>query len=510
MLTPRQARKKAYTDILHQCQVLKKDPKLAVQELCRVDLFFLLLFVLGREDVDRDWIFDRCMDVQANPDGYLDIWARGHYKSTIITYAKTIQDIINNPSITICILSHNRTIAKGFLRQIKYELETNLKLKALFPDIFYTDPAKESPKWSEDDGLVVKRPNPAPKESTVEAWGLVDGQPTSKHFKILMYNDVVVDKSVTTPEMIRKTTQAWELSLNLKTEDGIERYEGTYYHFADTYHEIDKRKAAKLRLHPATKNGKLEGEPVLLTREELMEKRGQQGSYVFNCQLLLDPAAEGSRDFSESNIKYWPATHYQGMNIYIICDPANEKKKKSDYTCFMVIGIGADNNYYVIEMVRDKLNLKERENILFRLHKEYNPRGVGYEKYGKDTDIESYKARMERDNYRFDITALGGTMSKGDRIRRLQSLFEEKRIYLPERCIKTNWEGKIENLTEVFINDEYKTHPVCSHDDMLDCLSRICDAELSITLPKMPKPQENMAWITAQQQPNYNPLESMA
>ena len=76
------------------------------------------------------------------------------------------------------IFSHTRPIAKGFLRQIKRELEGNNVLKALFQDILHADPQHQSPKWSEDDGIIVKRKT-NPKEATVEAWGLVDGQPTS-------------------------------------------------------------------------------------------------------------------------------------------------------------------------------------------------------------------------------------------------------------------------------------------------------------------------------------------
>ena len=59
------------------------------------------------------------------------------------------------------------------------ELEGNDTLKSWFPDVLYENPFRESPKWSEDDGIVVKRKT-NPKEATVEAWGLVDGQPTSR------------------------------------------------------------------------------------------------------------------------------------------------------------------------------------------------------------------------------------------------------------------------------------------------------------------------------------------
>ena len=191
-------------------------------ELGKIDLFFLLTRILHRQDANRDWLYDRCVEVQKSPDGMLDLWAREHYKSTIITFALTIQDILKDPEVTVGIFSHTRPIAKGFLRQIKVEFEGNDLLKLLYPSVLYQNPRQESVRWSEDNGIVVKR-RTNPKESTIEAWGLVDGQPTSKHFSRLIYDDVVTRESVTTPEMIDKTTKAWELSLNLAAEGGAER-----------------------------------------------------------------------------------------------------------------------------------------------------------------------------------------------------------------------------------------------------------------------------------------------
>jgi len=442
---------------------------------------------MGRADMDHPWLFERCREVQADPDGYLDLWSREHYKSTIITFGLTIQDILNNPSVTIGIFSHTRPIAKGFLRQIQRELAGNEQLKAWFPDILWDNPKAQAPKWSEDDGLIVKR-NSNPKEATIEAHGLVDGQPTSKHFDKLVYDDVVTDKSVTTPEMIAKTTDALALSYNLGARGGSRRFIGTRYHGNDTYKSVLQRKTAKQRVYPATVDGSVDGEPVLLGAEELAQKRRDMGPYIFSCQMLQNPVADEAQGFRKEWLEYHEGgISHAAMNKYILVDPASEKKKTSDYTSIFVVGLGSDKNYYVLDMVRDRLNLAERADAVFELHRNYQPKKVGYEKYGMQADIEHIKYRQAEDNYRFEITPLGGQMKKNDRIKRLVPVFEQHRVYLPPTCNKTSYEGKVIDLVHAFTEEEYKAFPVPLHDDMLDALSRIEDPDMELIWPKAVK-----------------------
>lgn len=497
--------RRAYRKLLSGLQSLSEASAIPrLRTLCQTDLYFLLRYALGRADADKAWVFERCREVQAAPDGRLDLWAREHYKSTIITFALTVQDILNDPEVTVGIFSHTRPIAKAFLRQIKREFEANERLRHWFADILWANP-REAPKWSEDEGIVVRRKG-NPKEATLEAWGLVDGQPTGRHFALMIYDDVVTRESVTTPEMIAKVTEAWELSRNLGSEGGRTRYIGTRYHFNDTYRTILEREAAVPRVYAATEDGRIEGKPRLLTPERLAEKRREMGPYTFACQMLQDPRADEAQGFREEWLRFYerePLEVARGANRYILVDAASAKKAGSDYTCLWVWALAADGNYYWIDGLRDRLNLKERADRLFLLHRRWRPLGVGYERYGLMADVEYVAERMERENYRFAVTELGGQLAKNDRIRRLIPAFAQGRVWLPRRLLQVDGQGRVGDLVRIFLEQEYRAFPVSRHDDMLDAASRILDRDLGAAWPA---PQAAAAPAPADN-PDYNPFE---
>jgi phage terminase large subunit-like protein len=490
-----------YADVLSDAEQLGNS--LAVMNhLGRRDLFFLLVRLMNRRDMDRDWLYERCREIQESPDGYLDLWAREHYKSTIITFGKSIQDILDSHSkdsffwesgVTIGIFSHTRPVAKAFLFQIAHELKTNNLLKEVYPDVLYQNPEREAPKWSLDSGILVKRGNDSnKKESTVEAWGLVDGQPTGKHFDILVYDDVVTIASVTTTEQMKKTTDAWAISLNLGADGGVRRMIGTRYHYNDTYRDVMERGSAIPRKHPATVNGKARGKSVLVSDEVLAEKRRDMGVYVFSCQMLLEPKEDSAMGFSRQWLRYYDASLYQSRQkkwpskwfYYLLCDPAGEKKKDNDYTCMAVLARGPDQNTYFVDGIRDRLNLSQRTKMLFLFHRKYPIKKTGYEKYGKDSDIEHIEYVQEQEEYRFTITPLGGPMPKNDRIRRLVPLFEYGRFFLPHQSLFIDEEGKTQDFVKTFIDEEYDPFPVAIHDDMLDNIARIEDPKFGAVYPK--------------------------
>lgn len=480
--------------------------------LCRNDRFYLLVVVLHRPDAMNKWLYARCREVEANPDGYLDLWAREHYKSTVITFAGVLQEIINDPDITVGIFSHTRRVAVKFLRQIKLEMEGNADLHGLFPEIFWSNPKGQAPRWSDDSGLVVQRTT-NPKEATVEAWGLVDGQPTSAHFKLRVYDDVVTRESVSTPEQAAKTTEAWELSDNLGAaqengDPGRSWHIGTRYSYGDTYQAILDRKALKPRIYPATDDGTPDGNPVFLTPASWAEKKLKQGPATISTQMLQNPIAGDQAMFKKEYLSFAeirPGT----VNCYIMCDPASSKKKSSDSTAIGVVLMDAQRNKYLVDGYHHKMSLADRWTAIRGLRKHWMAQpgvqsvNVGYERYGMRSDIEYFEERMEIERDAWEIKELAwpneGPGSKFDRIQRLEPDFRNKRFFLvaqtpkptslqlkmeregqPFRVLRpirrTDHTGKMYNLTVNFVQ-QFLPYPFVSHEDLLDAVSRIYDMD---------------------------------
>lgn len=507
---------KVYAAVIDDPSILQDEKDHVISNLCKTDRYFLLTQVLNREDAYHPWIYERCREVEAQPDGHLDLWARGHYKSTIITFAGSFQEIIKDPEITIGIFSHTRPIAKSFLDQIKQECELNPQLHYYWPDIFWENSRREAPSWSLDNGIVINR-TANPKEKTVEAWGLVDGQPTSKHFKLRIYNDVVTEESVTGPEMILKTTLRWELSQNLaeleKDEGRPARqwHEGTRYHFSDTYGQIEARKALIPRIYPATEDGSIDGKPILLTEDAWKKKKSDSSKRTIACQQLLNPLAGSEQDFKLEWIRLYeirPKT----LNIAILCDPASSKKKGTSNTAMAVIGIDAARNKYTLDGACHKMSLSERWLMLKGLRAKWLRQpgiqqvSVFYEKYGHQTDVEHFEEMMKLEKGQsFHIEIVSWTKdhvdAKDDRIRRLIPDHQNWRWFYPyegERTVKqmecqdaglgyllakpikrVNEDGNIYNLVQYMIDNEYMFFPATTKKDLLDAMSRFYDAEMN-------------------------------
>ncbi len=483
-----------YNDILTDIEELRRKRKGEDLELIRYiaesDFWFFYWFIIQQKKkslLEHPFIYSACQEIDREENYTMYMWARGHWKSSLRTHAKTIHRLIQDPTRRVGIFSCTRDLAKTHLREMKGWLESNPLLPKLWPHIFYENPKRQALKWSELDGLYLKGNNL--KEPSVGAYGLVDHMPTGCHFSDLLFDDLVDPNNTNTDSQIEKVKDSFSMADNLgdTTEESWFTVLGTRYHFNDLYSDLIKTGKWKVserasEVDPETGKGLKGGIPVLLPAAMLQDKFDKQGEYIYSSQNLLNPVAESRQGFKRSWIvKPLSRPELKDMNLYVICDPANSKTKRTDYTVMVTIGLDALHNYWLVDIVRDRLNLMERWIKLKELVYKYQPMDVAYERIGMQSDIDFFNIKMDEEAVYFKITEVGGITAKVERIKRLVPLFQNQKFMLPHSLLYENYEGKTQDLIEIFLEEEFNKFPYSQHDDILDAMSRIFD--ITLTFP---------------------------
>jgi predicted phage terminase large subunit-like protein len=220
---------------------------------------------------------------------------------------------------------------------------------------------------------------------------------------------------------------------------------------------------------------------------EVLRREQRRNELDFQTLYQQNVKGQGGREFK---IKWLDDTpRYRRiskgeLNVYIFVDPANALKRRSDYTVILVIGLAPDGNIYVLDMIRDRLDLIERTKKLFEVWVKWRPiHTCYYEQISMQSDIQHIRERMEFLNRRFSLVAIGDgrRIAKEDRIRELLPLFEQHKIIFPIE-MRGMSNGQEIDLYRAF-RAEYEAFPGGAHDDMMDALSRIRDPKVWLTWP---------------------------
>lgn len=465
----------------------------AYRTLFQDDLWALIYFVLKVPIANHPFFINACREVQDGPkDLTLDLWGREHGKSTIITVGETIQEILNDPESTHCILSYNRSIATAFLKTIKQTFETSEILKELFPEILYDNPEQQSSAWGAESGLLVKRQG-NPKEMTVEAWGL-EAQPTSKHFLRRKYDDIITYESSQNPEQQNKTLENLRMSHNLGKDGGSHRVIGTPYHHGDAINAVRAMKNPDgtpfyfHRLKPSLENGEPNGKPVFLSESRIHLLR--QDLTTFYPQHLLDPTPKGSMKLDPSFLKeVEPHDIPKRLYKFMLVDGAGTAQRREDSWAILTVGVeptlddaGGCNLYIIDAFVEPTEEHKAIDKIVEMYKRAGRVERLGIEKVGM-ASTEVHVANGLRAAGRH-VSVETGTLEilrpagrkKEDRIlKNLQWPLNNGKIHI-SRGIPAPYRKRLEMEMEKF--------PFATHDDFVDALSYAYDILADYRFPK--------------------------
>lgn len=453
------------------------------------DLWFVVNFILKVPNSNRAFIVNACREVESGPDGWtMDLWARRHWKSSVLTKARTIQRILGYPEKSTMIASHTRPAAKKFLRPLMYLLESDPLLKDSFPDVLYENPRVQSEKWSEDDGIIVKRKCKGRNESTVEAWGIKDGMPIGVHFDWILLDDLETRNDVITPEVVFKVRDAVDLCSDLLTEGGSISVIGTPYSHEGVYIPFirDKKKADGTprylyRRKPATDNGLRTGKSVLLSQEELDDEFASKGEYAANCQQLINPTPVGSIKLNSSYIKeISPEMIPVNIVKYMTIDPAGDSKDgKGDAWAIWVIGVerSADDmgasNIYITDGLVSAMGDSEAIEAIVRMYLNGGIiQKVGVEKVALSS-VEVHVANALRTRGRY-INVENGSLEILRPAGRSKQGRIERAIEWPLNNSKIHISTSISQAYRDRLKMEMDKFPYW-HDDALDALAYLYD-----------------------------------
>lgn len=422
--------------------------------------------------------------IQFNPEARTRLFLlfRGAFKSTIITIAHTIQLMLLWPDIRILIASHKKEGgSQKFLGSIKDHFIRNERFRALFPEFCPKANAAGQMEWGTSEQVTL--PNRSSKaiypEATIEIAGNTTDV-TGRHYNYLKIDDIVTRDSVTNESMLAKTEEFNALLTFLfdNPEWGLADYAGTCYHFADLYAQLRESPQITKFILPVWDAERKPTVPERFTMDgiEAIKNHPSMTSFQFHAQYLLNPVPEEDQTFRP---EYWrmPGFYYEklpdNLRYGVFVDPANKQRKESDYTALMTIGIDSVGDWWLIDIIRDKLTLDQRAKLVLKILMERGLHQVNYESIGfMSSDIKAIKEMGSQSDWHIGVNEIKASrQSKEDRIRGLQYLYEQGKIHWPK---KYNYFSRYHNrefdMVDV-LRREMWMFPKCEKDDLCDVQS---------------------------------------
>lgn len=395
---------------------------------------------------------------------------RGTFKSSVITIAFSIQNILNDPDARILIDSETFSKSKAFLAEIKGHLVGNDKLREIYHTLFgmYPDDKKKSDLWSDSQLNVAARRKPR-KEPTFSCAG-VDVTKTGMHYDLIIMDDLHSEKNVTTKEQIDQVIQHYKLAISLLDPGKPLIVIGTRWHYADLYQYIldYERDRFNILVRSAYNPDGTLFFPERLTENFLMTTKKTQGSYIFSCQYLNNPVDDEVATFKRSYFKRidWDEVKDKPINWYLMVDPSYEGLY-SDYAAFVVGGMDFDRNLYVRHIIRQKMKYSDIINTIFDLDNKFSPKGISLEVVATQKSI-TYELDNEQKRRGYWLRNLvevkSRSKSKEERIRALAPFYEFGRVF------------HIKNAPQLDeLEYELLHFPLAKHDDVIDAFADILE-----------------------------------
>ena len=360
----------------------------------------------------------------------LDLAPRGCGKTRIGNIGFVTWKVLNDPDLRILIISDTDTHAVRFLGTIKVILEQHPLIKQ-----YYGNP--KSSKWT-DHELILGTRSQIFTEASISAMGMYSGAVTTGHYDIIIADDLInFDNSRT--EGQRERSKEWFKTTLLPTllPGGEIHCLGTRYHYNDLWqmviddlgYDTQIQRAIKedgtsiWEAHMPLKDKTVNGRTI----EGLETKRRRGGSIIFSLQYQNDVQLmkEGSI-FRYDWFQFYDAIP-ENLAMYMGVDPMISQKDTADYFVIVVVGLTANGDVYVLDVLRERLTFDQQVHAIKRKHDEWKPRVTGIEK------VAYQEALVQHIRSTYPALRLKGIATVKDKVSRAymrSGLFENGKVFV--------------------------------------------------------------------------------
>lgn len=441
---------------------------------------------------------------------------RAHLKSHMVaTWCAWI--VTRHPEVTILYLSATSELAETQLFAIKNILGSTRYLK-LFPEYINPDVGKRA-MWNNRKVSIdhIKRTKEGVRDATISTAGLTTNT-TGWHADIIVPDDIVVPENAYTEDGRDSVMKKASQFTSIRNAGGFTMACGTRYHPSDIYDtwktqeydvfseetdeledtlpvwEITEHKVEEDGLFLWPRSVRDDGKAFGFNRNILARIRAEYSDHVqFYAQYYNDPNDTSSNRINRSkfqyydqkNVRYFEGRWYcnnQPLNIYAAIDFAYTKKKKSDYTAIVVIGMSPDGYIYVLDIERFKTDkISEIFERIMQLHSKWSFRKLRAEiTAAQQMLVEDIKSSIRKEGMSLAVEDHRPSRHQGSKEERIAAVLE------PRYENMTIWHfkgGHIPALEEEVILARPK------HDDIKDALASVIEIAMP---PRRVRPLEEV------------------
>ena len=446
----------------------------------------------------------------------LVLMPRYSFKSYIGTIGYALWTLWRDPNQRILIYSDAAEKAEGFLLGIKNHilgLIMGSDFRALTQPTWEVDPQQQT--WNQS-AIVIKPRTEASEMPSVDTAGL-DTSKVGKHYDIIIFDDLVTDKNVTTKELMDKVNECYRKSKSLLKPGGLTLLLGTRWHEGELYGRLLAEASPGLSVFLRDAEVAPDGTPypfadIGLTASFLTRQKAEQGTRIYSCLYRLNPQDDETRTFKAKDFAFYQAdrqteTFKQWVSqLYITCVLDAIPPPTSDHgddAAITVVGTDAEHTLYLLDAVAGRLSPDQQIEEVLSLHAAWRFRKFGLETNAFQRMLWStleQRLKALRTDPRwtpFSIVEFSGLTqgNKEQRIQGLQPWHERGLLKLPGT--------KLELLSGVWSQLAYQMlqFPHSQKDDLVDSLAYHLQLKQagSVTVPIQAIPYGSAAWAAQEE-----------